>query len=243
MEGLRQPRRSATLAAQVADQLRDQLMSGRWPVGSRIPGEQELAELLDVSRNTVREALRSLIHLGLLEARVGDGTYVRVSSEFEAILLRRVATARAAEVVELRAVLEEHAAGVAAERRTESDVARLRELLDAVRESNRTGAMTEVAAVDGAFHLAVVRAGGNALLTELYEYMGTALSALVAELPWDADVAGEHDRWHGALVDAIAARDAVAARYAATTLVRLTGRLAADDLVERHDNPTPERSV
>ncbi|MFJ9370008.1 FadR/GntR family transcriptional regulator [Nocardia sp. NPDC101769] len=238
MEGLKQPRRAVTLAAQVADQLREQLASGRWPVGSRIPGEQELVELLGVSRNTVREALRSLIHLGLLEARVGDGTYVRGSSELEAVLLRRASGAQPADVVELRAVLEEHAAGMAAERRSQADVTRLRELLDAVRACNRAGVMAEVAAADGDFHLAVVRASGNGLLTELYEYMGTALSSLLAELPWDADIAAEHDHWHGALVDAITARDAVAARYSASMLVRLTGRHAA----VREDDQGSERS-
>lgn len=226
MEGLRQPRRASTLAAQVSDQLREQLVSGRWPVGTRIPGEQELAEMLQVSRNTVREALRALVHLGLLEARVGDGTYVRVTSELEAVLLRRTATTRPADVLELRAVLEEHAAGLAAERRSPADTASLRELLAAARESNQSGSMAQIAVADGAFHLAVVRASGNELLVELYEHLGSALSALLKALPWDGDVAAEHDHWHGALVEAIGAGDAVAARYAASMLVRVTERLS-----------------
>jgi DNA-binding FadR family transcriptional regulator len=233
MEGLQQPRRASTLATQVADQLREQLASGRWPVGTRIPGEQELAESLGVSRNTIREALRALVHLGLLEARVGDGTYVRVTSELEAVLIRRTATTPPADVLELRAVLEEHAAGLAAERRSESDRVRLRELLAAARESNHSGSMREVAAADGAFHLAVVRAAGNELLVELYQHLGSALSGLLAALPWDGDVAVEHDHWHGALVDAIDAGDAVAARYAASMLVRVTGRLSAQ-AAEQH---------
>lgn len=227
MDGLRQPRRASTLAAQVSDQLREQLVSGRWPVGTRIPGEQELAELLQVSRNTIREALRALVHLGLLEARVGDGTYVRVTSELEAVLLRRTATTRPADVLELRAVLEEHAAGLAAQRRSEADVARLRELLVAAHESNHSGSMAQLAAADGAFHLAVVRASGNELLGELYEYLGSALSALLTALPWDDDAAAEHDHRHAVLVDAIGAGDEVAARYAASMLVRVTGRLIA----------------
>ncbi|MFE5097812.1 FadR/GntR family transcriptional regulator [Streptomyces sp. NPDC056638] len=233
MEGLRQPRRASTLAAQVADQLRVQLASGRWPVGTRIPGEHELAEMLHVSRNTIREALRALVHLGLLESRVGDGTYVRVTSELEAVLLRRTATTRPADVLELRAVLEEHAAGLAAERRSETDTARLRELLATARESNHSGSMAKVAAADGAFHLAVVQASGNELLAELYEHLGGALSALLAALPWDDAVAAEHDHWHAELVSAIGAGDAVAARYAASMLVRVTGRLSADAAAER----------
>ncbi|MEE1770013.1 FCD domain-containing protein [Streptomyces sp. JV185] len=232
MNALRQPRRASTLAAQVADQLREQLATGKWPVGTRIPGELELAGLLQVSRNTVREALRALVHLGLLESRVGDGTYVRVAHELEAVLLRRTATTRPVDVLELRAVLEEHAAGLAAERRSQADIARLREVLAAVQESNRSGSMTQVAAADGAFHQAVVQAGGNELLGELYDYLGSALSSLLTALPWDDDVAAEHDHWHGALVDAVAAGDAVAARYAASMLVRVTSRLA--DEAGRH---------
>lgn len=235
MEGLRQPRRASTLAAQVADQLREQLASGRWPVGTRIPGEQELAETLQVSRNTIREALRALVHLGLLEARVGDGTYVRVTSELEAVLLRRAAATAPTDVLELRAVLEEHAAGLAAERRSESDTARLQELLAAARESNRSGSMAQVAAADVAFHLAVVQASGNELLVELYEYLGSALSALLTVLPWDDDVAAKHDHWHSALVEAISAGDVVASRHAASMLVHVTARLIAgqDSAVER----------
>ncbi|MDV9195246.1 MULTISPECIES: FadR/GntR family transcriptional regulator [unclassified Streptomyces] len=239
MDALRQPRRASTLAAQVADQLREQLATGKWPVGTRIPGELELAGLLQVSRNTVREALRALVHLGLLESRVGDGTYVRVANELEAVLLRRTATTRPVDVLELRAVLEEHAAGLAAERRSQADIARLREVLAAVQESNRSGSMTQVAAADGAFHRAVVQAGGNELLGELYDYLGSALSSLLTALPWDDDVAVEHDHWHGALVDAVAAGDAVAARYAASMLVRVTSRLADEagqDAVAEHDD-------
>lgn len=233
MEGLRQPRRASTLAAQVADQLREQLASGRWPVDTRIPGELELAEMLQVSRNTIREALRALVHLGLLEARVGDGTYVRVTSELEAVLLRRTATTPPADVLELRSVLEEYAAGLAAERRSEADTARLRELLAAARESNHSGVMAQIAAADGAFHLAVVQASGNELLAEIYEHLGGALAAVLTALPWDGDVAAEHDHWHGALVDAIGAGDAVAARYAASMLVRVTGRLSADAAADK----------
>lgn len=239
MDALRQPRRASTLAAQVADQLREQLATGKWPVGTRIPGELELAGLLQVSRNTVREALRALVHLGLLESRVGDGTYVRVANELEAVLLRRTATTRRVDVLELRAVLEEHAAGLAAERRYQADVVRLREVLEAVQESNRSGSMTQVAAADGAFHRAVVQAGGNELLGELYDYLGSALSSLLTALPWDDDVAAEHDHWHGALVDAVTAGDAVAARYAASMLVRVTSRLADEagqDAVAEHDD-------
>lgn len=103
---------------------------------------------------------------------------------------------------------------------------RVQRLAHAVSALFRSGSMAQVAAADGAFHLAVVRASGNELLAELYEHLGGALSALLAALPWDDAVAAEHDHWHAALVSAIGARDEVAARYAAS--VQVTGRLSAN---------------
>ncbi|HEY3482657.1 MAG TPA: winged helix-turn-helix domain-containing protein, partial [Streptomyces sp.] len=87
MNDLRAPHRVASLAAQLVDTLREQIASGEWPVGMRIPAENDLVKQLGVGRTTVREALGALVHLGLLEARRGDGTYVRASSEMQSVLM------------------------------------------------------------------------------------------------------------------------------------------------------------
>src|SRR3982751_6481904 len=61
--------RRAGLIEQVIDQLREQIVAGTWAIGARIPTEAELAQLTGTSRNTVREAVQSLVHAGLLERR------------------------------------------------------------------------------------------------------------------------------------------------------------------------------
>lgn len=61
--------------------LRSEITTGNWPVGSRIPTEPELSKLTGVGRNTVREAVQSLVHTGLLERRQGSGTYVLANNE------------------------------------------------------------------------------------------------------------------------------------------------------------------
>ena len=63
--------------------------SGKWGVGMRIPAEPELMNELNVSRNTLREAIRALIHAGLLKTKQGDGTYVCSSSALGAVLKKR----------------------------------------------------------------------------------------------------------------------------------------------------------
>lgn len=68
--------RRTGLVAQVVDGFEDEIVSGRWAVGSRIPPEPVLAEMVGVGRNTVREAVQVLAHSGMLERRQGSGTYV-----------------------------------------------------------------------------------------------------------------------------------------------------------------------
>src|SRR6478672_12655028 len=94
--------RRTPLSDQVIAQLRNQITSGEWPVGSRIPTEPELVAQLGVARNTVREAVRALAHNGLLDIRQGSGTYVVATSEFAAVMQRRFAGADARHVAELR---------------------------------------------------------------------------------------------------------------------------------------------
>src|SRR5262245_34218204 len=121
---LTSPRRPA-LADQVIAQLRAQITSGEWPVGSRIPTEPQLVEQLGVARNTVREAVRALAHNGLLDIRQGSGTYVLATSELAGVMHRRFADSDPRHVAELRSALEASAAALAARRRTERDLKQL----------------------------------------------------------------------------------------------------------------------
>ncbi|MFC6880751.1 MULTISPECIES: FadR/GntR family transcriptional regulator [Actinomadura] len=222
MKRISTPRRSASLSSQLVDSLRSHIEAGGWPVGTRIPPEQTLIEELGVGRSTLREALGALVHLGLLEPRVGDGTYVRSSSELQSVMVRRASSAQRDNVLELRTVLEEYASGAAALRRSEDELHQLRELLAEADAACAGEDMAAAGKVDALFHRAVVRASGNDLLIEVYDYLGTALSSALGGLPWDAVGAEEHAGLHRRLVDAIEARDANGAREAAAAIVRLT---------------------
>ena len=83
--------RGTSLSDQVIARLRQQITSGAWPVGSRIPTEPELVTQLGVARNTVREAVRALAHNGLLDIRQGAGTWVIATSELAGVMQRRFA--------------------------------------------------------------------------------------------------------------------------------------------------------
>src|SRR5690606_31355336 len=83
----------SSLVDQVAGRMEALIDAGEWPVGERIPTEMELADQFEVSRNTLREAIRALVHAGLLQTRQGSGTYVSSSSVLEAAIRKRVGRA------------------------------------------------------------------------------------------------------------------------------------------------------
>ncbi|KUL53342.1 GntR family transcriptional regulator [Streptomyces sp. NRRL F-4489] len=206
-----------SLVELVIEQMERLIADGEWPVGEKIPAEPVLVEQLDVGRNTVREAVRALVHTGMLEPRQGDGTYVRARSGFGAAVQRRLRRAANLETYEVRACLERDAARYAALRRTDEDVAALREALAARGRAWESGDTARFVEADMRFHRAVAEAAHNSLLAELYEQVSGALrEALdaVVGAPALPDAVRHQFDAHTAIVDAIEARDPEAAERA-----------------------------
>lgn len=206
---LSHPRRSA-LSEQVIAELRNQITSGEWPVGSRIPTEPELVEQLGVARNTVREAVRALAHNGLLDIRQGSGTYVVATSELAGVMHRRFADADPRHIAELRSTLESSAAELAAERRTERDLKQLDALLVRREEAWESGDAEAFVTADATFHLAVVAASHNDVMTAMYADLGEVLRDWLREDVGEK-LTPETYMDHARLVDAIRSGDAEAA--------------------------------
>lgn len=163
-----QSTRKSALVDQVIEQLRRQISDGEWGLGSRIPTESELAEMLGVGRNTIREGVRALAHAGLLEIRQGAGTFVVGRSEVTAAVRRRIAASSAADTMEVRRGLEIEAARLAAARRDDADIRKLRILLaerEATFEVRDAEAFIDA---DLALHRAVAEASHNKLLHDMY---------------------------------------------------------------------------
>ncbi|MET9548090.1 FadR/GntR family transcriptional regulator [Streptomyces sp. NPDC006627] len=203
------PRRSA-LSEQVISELRNQIASGEWPVGSRIPTEPELVEQLGVARNTVREAVRALAHNGLLDIRQGSGTFVVATSELAGVMHRRFADADPRHIAELRSTLESSAAKLAAERRTERDLKQLDGLLARREQAWAAGDAEAFVTADATLHMAVVAASHNDVMTALYADLGEVLRDWLRE-DIGKDLSPEAHMDHARLVEAIRARDTEAA--------------------------------
>jgi DNA-binding FadR family transcriptional regulator len=202
---LRSTERTA-LVPQVIEQLRAQITSGEWAVGSRIPPEPDLAAALGVGRNTLREAVLALVHAGLLERRQGSGTFVVGARELAGAVARRVADAQVAEVIEVRRALEVEAARSAARRRTDADLAELDTALAAREAAWVNGEVDVFVAADVELHQRIVAAAHNRILAELYTDFSSALRASISSALGN-DLSPERYVDHSRLIEAIRAGD------------------------------------
>jgi DNA-binding FadR family transcriptional regulator len=212
------PVRQVPLVLQVSERFRAQIESGAWPRGSRIPGENQLASELGVSRGTVREALRSLSLTGLLEPRVGDGTYVRATNEISGVLARDELSASLTHVLDARAGIEAAAARLAAQHADPANLRPLSDALEARAAALAAGDLDAFVAVDADFHRGVVVVSGNPLLLRLYDALAEVLAESIREtatIPEDHRILDAHVD----VLEAIRAGDPEAASQASYALI------------------------
>jgi GntR family transcriptional regulator, transcriptional repressor for pyruvate dehydrogenase complex len=219
--------RRETVATEITRRLLTYLLAGSIKPGERIPSERKLADALGVGRSIVREALKSLTLLGLIEVRQGNGTFLkRTDSDLlpEAIewgLLLGIK--RTTDLVEAREYMEELIAGLAAERRTDASLQSVRELANRMKSGLGTD---EYHDADVAFHIAVAEAAGNTALLQIMSSIRSLLQVWIRRVVVaEGDVHPSADE-HLEIVDAIERQDGAAARNAMHVhMARSTRRL------------------
>lgn len=197
--------------------LRHQISSGQWPINSRIPIESELMTMLGVGKTTVREAVRSLASVGMLETLPGRGTFVRSRTPVSAVLADTLAEYDLAELLKFRRALEVEAVQQAAVHRTEAQLAALRESHEHdVHPDPDYPGRVERGRTPGQFHFLVFEAGGSPLLTSMYAVAMAALRRGVDQGRLGYGASEDLRRTdHAAILAAIEAGDPVAAALAA----------------------------
>ncbi|MFI9081500.1 FadR/GntR family transcriptional regulator [Streptomyces sioyaensis] len=214
-------RRSA-LVDDVIQALRDEITSGRWPLGTRIPPEPVLIEQLGVARGTVREGIRALAHAGLLQVRQGDGTYVRATSELSGAIQRL--DSEMTDVLEVRYALDAQAARLAAGRIGQTELAALAAMLEQRAAAWQARDRDAWIDADYAFHQSVADATHNTLLRDLYTSLGPALRrSMAAHWPDEGFDGGGHPG-HEELLEALRAGDAARAADSATASIDASHR-------------------
>lgn len=212
------PGRQGAVTDEAISKIQEMIVSGRWGPGQRLPRESDLAAQLGLSRSSLREAVRALTLVRVLEARQGDGTYVTSlepqllleATGFATNLLRDHTIL---EVFEVRRLLEPTATALAAARMDEMERAALRQSLGRMMAATTEEELVEA---DVEFHRVVVRAAGNSVLSSLldglsYRTLRARLWRAAADENADVVTRSEHTRIYEAILD----RDPELARSAA----------------------------
>lgn len=201
------------------EKIKQMIVTGELKPGDRLPREVDLSDRLGLSRNSLREAVRALSLINVLDVRQGDGTYV--TSLEPALLLESmnfVVDLHRDDTVlhffEVRRVLEPAATAMAAERMTPEDVSGLYALLD---ELGENPTIEDLVANDLEFHRRIVVAAGNPVLTSMVDTVSaTTQRARIWRGLTQADAVAATLREHRAIVDALAAGQGETARAWAT---------------------------
>lgn len=205
------PIERTTLAASTFDQLISCVVNGDWKAGDRIPPERELCQQLGIARTSLREALKAMELVGMLDSRVGDGTFVCPRSEFLARPLLWAFTGTDHEelrdILEARNMMERDLAGLAAERATDEEIQEIGNAIEMMRKCIASHA--PCGGPEMAFHRAIANAAHNAVLTNAMQLL---LNLMKQWIYLDMRSPAERLKRHTAMYQAILNRDVEEAR-------------------------------
>jgi DNA-binding FadR family transcriptional regulator len=218
------------------DRINQMIVSGKLAPGERLPREADLASELGLSRNSLREAVRALAVMRVLDVRQGDGTYVTSLEPGLLLESTRFATnllggAAIQELFEVRRILESAAAARAAVRIDDAGLALLREQLDLMLSASTVEALAEA---DSEFHDLIARAAGNSVMTS---FLDSLSSRTMRARLWQGF--GHEDAFELTRADHVRIYEAIAARspelasvMSAAHVARIEMRFVATDTTD-----------
>lgn len=157
---------------QVYSQLKENVVQGVWQPGEKIPSENQLVLLFGVSRASIRIAVQRMITLGLLESRVGDGTYVRAFTPgpyVNELVSLGLKPEDQLEIMEFRKALETEALKLATERATDEDLAELEAIHIRARKASKNLDLETYFKEDLQFHMQIFRMSKNSIFMTIVQ--------------------------------------------------------------------------
>lgn len=225
------PTKRDRVSAEIARQLKSAILSGRVKSGAKLPSEKEMAARFQSSRGSVREAIRSLEHAGLLSVRrgfgggafVSDGDLRYVTDSLSALI--QLGSVSVRHLTEVRLILEPRVAALAAERITDAELARIADHTEKHTEAIEAGQLHATA--DLGFHRLVAEASRNpALLLFTNSMADLMVQEVVARLDMDEAVNRSNLQFHRRILEAFRSRDPEAAsRFMLAHVTEVQNRL------------------
>ncbi|MBU3092341.1 FadR family transcriptional regulator [Clostridium sp. CM028] len=176
------PIKNTKVYEQVIDQIKNMIDKGTLKKGDKLPSERNLVEQLKVSRASIREALRTLEVIGLIECRQGEGSYIKANFQdklFEPLsIMFMLEGSNPEEIWELRKIVEVEASGLAANRITSEQLKELKELTQ--RFMNCADENTNVE-IDKEFHYKIAECSGNVLVFNILKTVSTLVDHFIKD--------------------------------------------------------------
>lgn len=227
-----------TLTASAFEQLISHVVNGDWTAGERIPPERELCRQLGIARTSLREALKAMELIGMLDSRVGNGTFVCPRSEFLARPLLWAFTGtdqtELRDIMEARVLLERDLAGLAAERGSVEEIEQIGYAARAMKEHFIAG--RQILNADMSFHLAVAAAAHNEVLTNAVQLLRNLTRQWIQLRLTTPKVPQKVIRQHQEVYEAIRLHDPEKARAAMWAHVSETSVSVAKVVAQRPDS-------
>lgn len=217
------PVKRTNVSNEVFEKLKQMLLRGDIKPGEKFPSENELADAFGVSRMTARQAVQKLVVLGLLETKLGEGSFVKKVQP--GIVMNQIIPAvylgenSLLEILEFRTVIEGKTANIAAARATEEDIAELEEICEKMK--NCKGNEIEFAHADMDFHLKLAMITKNSIFEQIYHIIRDAMKIAIEEI---VNMHGNVDGlyYHPLILQAIKERDGKKAEEVMTEHVEST---------------------
>ncbi|MEY7999963.1 FadR/GntR family transcriptional regulator [Clostridium sp. Mt-5] len=176
------PIKSTKVYEQVIEQIENMIVDGTLKKGDKLPSERELVEHLQVSRTSIREALRALQVMGLIESRQGEGNFIRQSFEeslFEPLsVMFMLQGGNPEEIMDVRRLIEIETASMAAGKINEDQLKSLKKLSDAFKTSRNE---QDNVKFDKQFHYEIAQAAGNFLIINILNAMSSLMDAFLKD--------------------------------------------------------------
>ncbi|EDS77503.1 GntR family transcriptional regulator [Clostridium novyi A str. 4552] len=176
------PIKNTKVYEQVINQIKDMIQDGTLKKGDKLPSERDLVDKLEVSRTSIREALRVLEIVGIVECKQGEGNFVR--TDFNDTLLEPLSImfmlndCTLQEIFELRKVIEIETAALAAKKITESQLDDMRSILDTIKTSDDED---EKVKLDTQFHYSIAKASQNFLIVSIINAVSTLMDSFIKD--------------------------------------------------------------
>ncbi|QAT50290.1 FadR family transcriptional regulator [Caproiciproducens sp. NJN-50] len=200
-----------TVVRQIIEYMQKQIIKGYYKPGMKIPNEYELISELQVSRNSLREAIKILTTMGIMEIRRGDGTYVCSQlnqSTFDTIVYSVISKLSSnTELLELREVLDDATVRMAIRKTSPDDVAQLKENVQSMAEAVKKGQYELAQEMDYQFHMSLIDSCHNIFFGYILKGVYSIFQSSIGETVKLEKIDSKAPQYHQRIIDCIETKD------------------------------------